>query len=127
MKAGALASPSLLAHYLPDTLQFASHLLVGSNDGIESIGNFSGQSCPGARKAHGKIAIPHSLQAGQDRAQINRIGLSDEDRIPIVLIFLVFGCTVSSGSRRISTVSLHNILLLEAAEPPKSGVIQTSV
>ncbi len=41
MKAGTLACPSRLAHYLPNALQLLCHLLVGRNNGIKSIGNFS--------------------------------------------------------------------------------------
>src|SRR5580700_214965 len=111
MKARALPSPTFLAHHLPDPLQFLRHLLVGGNNGIESIGNLPRQSGPGTRKAHGKVAIPHSLEAGQNHTKIARSRLSKKDRIPVVLALLSFlGCTVGYGTSRRLIIFLHSLL-----------------
>jgi hypothetical protein len=67
MKAEPFARSSLFADDLPDTLQFLGHLLVGSDDGIESIGNLSLDPGPGTWQPDGKIAVSHGLEAGQNR------------------------------------------------------------
>ena len=76
VKSHALARSAFLAHHLPDALQFLRHLLVGRDDVVERVGDFSGQPGPGPRQAHGEIAVAHGLQACQDYAQIggHRLG-----------------------------------------------------
>ena len=46
VKAGALACSAFFSHNLPNALQFPGHLLVGRNNGIESVCNFPRQSRP---------------------------------------------------------------------------------
>jgi hypothetical protein len=40
-----------------------SHLLVGSDDVVESIGELALQANPVTRESHRKIAVTHRLQA----------------------------------------------------------------
>ena len=58
----------------PNALQFLRHLLVGGNDGIESIGNLAGQSDPGTGKAGDEITV-----AGEnlEKAQVAKVYLTD--------------------------------------------------
>jgi hypothetical protein len=126
MKPGPFSRPALLAHDLPDALQFLGHLLIGGNNRIERIRKLSRQSGPGARKAHRKVAVPHALQAGQDHAEVIGGGAS-ESGLPVALVCLVLGRTLGNGGRHLWAVFLHDIALLEVAEPPKSGIIKPSV
>ncbi len=70
VESGALSRLALLADYLADALQFLRHVLVGGNDFVERVGNFSGQPHPRARKSHREVAVAHALQAGQDDGEI---------------------------------------------------------
>ena len=70
MEAEALARSSFFADYLADTLEFLRHLLVGGDDGIESVGDLSFEAGPRAGQADGKVAIAHGLQTGEDGAEI---------------------------------------------------------
>ncbi len=71
MEARALARSALLSDHLADALEFLRHLLVGGDDLVEGVGDLSRQARPGARQAHGKIAVAHRLQARQDDRQIS--------------------------------------------------------
>ncbi len=68
----ALAGFALFADHLADALQFLRHLLVGGDDFVERVGDFSRQSHPGSRQPHREVAVAHALQAGQDDRQIQR-------------------------------------------------------
>jgi hypothetical protein len=109
MEASALAGSSFLTYYLPNPLQFLRHLLVGGNDGIEGVGNLASQSGPGARKAHGKIAIPHGLQASQNHAEIPASGLGNSDRIAIgfIVILACVESAVGNGRNRAPAIPFH--------------------
>ena len=85
VETGALARSSFLAHDLPNALQLLRHLLIGGDDVIEGVGNLSRQPGPGARQAHGKVAVPHGLQARQDDGQIRRLGLGSQAGVSVVL------------------------------------------
>ena len=84
VKAGALARLSFLANHLTDALQFLRHLLVGGNDFVEGVGDFSCQPGPRTGQPHGKIAVAHGLQARQDYGQIRRDGLRDQTGMSVI-------------------------------------------
>ena len=56
MEAGALARSSFLADYLTDALQFLRHLLVGGDDFIEGVGDFS-RLGPSTIRADGRKSL----------------------------------------------------------------------
>ncbi len=70
VKPGALARSAFLADHLPDALQFLRHLLVGGDDVVERVGDFSGKPDPGSRKAHREIAVAHGLQRRQNHGEV---------------------------------------------------------
>ena len=69
-KAGALASFPLFADDLSDTLQVLCYVLVGGDNVVERVGDFSRQAGPRARQAHAKIAVAHRAQAFQDDPEL---------------------------------------------------------
>src|SRR5580698_4998567 len=70
VKSHALSRAALFTHHLPDAFQFLRHLLVGSHDVVERVGDFSGQPGPVTRQPHREVAVAHGLEAGEDYAQI---------------------------------------------------------
>ena len=70
MEACALRSSALFTYGLSDAREFARHLLVGGNNFIEGVGDFSVQACPVTRKTYREIPVSHGLQAGQYHAEI---------------------------------------------------------
>ena len=70
VKPRALSRFPLLAHDLPDALQFLRHLLVGGNDLIERVRDLPFQPRPVTRQPHGKVAVAHGLQAREQDAQL---------------------------------------------------------
>ena len=46
VEAGALPRAAFLADHLPDALEFLGHVLVGGDDLVEGVGDFSGQAEP---------------------------------------------------------------------------------
>jgi hypothetical protein len=87
MKARALACSSFFAHHLPNALQFLRHLLVGRDNRIETCRQSSPQSGPRSRQPDGKVAVPHGLQAGENRAEVSRIGLGHQNGIAVTIRF----------------------------------------
>ena len=53
----------------PDALQLLRHLLVGGDDVVECVGDFSGKAGPRSGQANGEIAVAHGLQAGQHQRE----------------------------------------------------------
>ena len=66
----ALSRLAFLADHLADALQFLRHVLIGGDDLVKRVGDFSGQTDPRARKPDREVAIAHGLQAGQDDGEV---------------------------------------------------------
>ena len=130
MKAGALAGSAFFSDHLANALQFLRHLLVGGDDGIESVGNLACDSGPGSGKTHRKISIPHGLQAGQNYAEIGDRGRGNRNRTATtlrsaiaaalrsavalaVIVLAFFECAIGNGCGCVSAVSLHKSRLLD--------------
>src|ERR1700722_4662155 len=61
---------ALLAHRLADTIELKRHLLVGTDDLIEGIGDLACEAGLVAGQAYRKIAIAHRLQRAQQLTQV---------------------------------------------------------
>ena len=92
VKTGALARLALFSHHLSDALEFLGHVLVCGHDLVEGVGDFACEPYPCARQPHGEIAIPHALQAGEDRSEIDLFGC---------FRFTVFAAVFGEGRNRL--------------------------
>jgi hypothetical protein len=79
---GALPCPALLAYDLPHPSELRGHLLVGGNNLIKRVCNFSRQSDPGAWEPHGEVSIADSLQISQDHFEIS-VGMLSKGNVSI--------------------------------------------
>src|SRR4029079_14348539 len=108
MKPGTLPRSPFLAHNLPHPIQLLSHLLVNGDDLIECVSYLSSQPGPGARKAHGKITRPHSLQTCEYHGQIRRHRFVSQAGATVVLRTLFNG--IHAEASRVTVASLHDRL-----------------
>ena len=116
MEPRALGGPAFFSNRLADALKFARHLLISGGNVIECIRDLSRKARPVTREAHGEVAVPHCLQAGQDHVEIRGHGPAVAG--PLSFHFQDFAGAGSPGHVRspIHTFnSLHNCLPGKAA------------
>ena len=66
----ALGRSTLFSDSLPHALEFSRHLLIGSDNFVKRIGNFSVQAGPVTRKTDREISVSHRLEAPQNHAEV---------------------------------------------------------
>src|SRR6185437_7479619 len=71
LKLGILARLAFFSDGLADALQLLRHLLVRADDFVECVSNFSGEACPRAREANGKVAVAHGLQGAENQREVS--------------------------------------------------------
>ena len=73
VKASAFAGFAFFADDLPDALQFLRHLLVGGDNLVECVGDFSRQAGPIPGKANRKVAVANTQQGLKDYGEFGRV------------------------------------------------------
>ncbi len=91
---------SLPPDHVAHPLKLLGHPLVGGDDFVEGIGDFSVDSGQGARQPNREVSLPHPLQRFEQAAPVQAGIFGSLHSTPIATVFPVSGATARRSAAR---------------------------